>query len=212
MFFCITAVMNIKPRPSHIHKLVLYFPPGELQIKLCWMAFPSMSPPPCTLPCQECIVCEGCHDCRVYDYPLVDALLAAGAGTTVNEIRHSVTRWIKKPHATGTYEHVLLEVFGVKEGEILNRCEKNLSIEKLTGLSSDWRGPFVAAGCAWIDCEGRSGTRDIAMEDLVYLKNYFIRSTRKDLEDTEDAEAEVLEENIMELDAMLSAAMKKNKA
>ncbi|KAI9643503.1 hypothetical protein NHQ30_008122 [Ciborinia camelliae] len=201
--------MQILPRPSPMHKLAIYFPQDSQYATLCWMPCPTLTPPPCVPSCEECIVCEGCHDCRQHDVPLPDSVLAQGANTTPNAIQDLITSWELVPGVLDTDDFTLGVVFGLAEGEILDGCKKNASIAKITGELRDWRGPYVMVGNQWSDCEEKAKARDITMKDLKTVKKFFMGTTPKELGLAEEADDEILEKNLVEMDNMLDTVLKR---
>ncbi|KAB8293083.1 hypothetical protein EYC80_007442 [Monilinia laxa] len=206
---CIPWVIRVKPRPSNMYKLAFYFPPNHRTIKLCWVPCPTLTKVPCVPPCEDCIVCEGCHECRANDYPLPDAILAAGAYTTAVGVQGLISNYYLEPGVTYREDWTVATLFGLCEDESLIAGLKNRSIEKLIKLSLDWDGPYVLIGNEWSDCEGNMKTRDVTAEDLETAKKFFISTTPKEMDIDGYAEDEIIENSIMEMHEILDSALKR---
>ncbi|QSZ31204.1 hypothetical protein DSL72_000767 [Monilinia vaccinii-corymbosi] len=176
---------------------------------LCWVACPTITKPPCVPPCEDCIVCEGCHECRANDYPLPDSILALGAGTTAVAIQDMISRLYLEPGVTEREDWTFGTLFGLSEDAMVHGCKKNRSIERLIAQSRDWNGPFVLVGNEWSDCEGNLKARDITMEDLETAKKLFLSTTPREEDIEEDAEDERIEKSVLEMHGILAAALKR---
>ncbi|KAA8566437.1 hypothetical protein EYC84_009000 [Monilinia fructicola] len=192
-----------------MYKLAFYFPPSQKTIKLCWVPCPTLNKLPCVPPCEDCIVCEGCHECRANDYPLPDNILAAGANTTAVGVQGLISSFFLEPGVTYREDWTVATLFGLSEDESLISGLRNRSIENLIGPSRDWYGPYVLIGNEWSDCEGNMKTRDVTVEDLETAKKFFMSTTSKEMNIEEDAEDEYTENNIMEMHDILDAALTK---
>ncbi|KAJ8063746.1 hypothetical protein OCU04_007609 [Sclerotinia nivalis] len=196
------------PRPLPICKLAFYFPPERSNLAVCWVPCPTLIPTPCAPSCDECIVCQACHDCHPYDVPLPADVLARGTNTTAATIQDATENWALVPGITDPEDWTLSVMYGLEEGEILDECSKNLSIEELTGWSRDWMGPFVMIGVAWSDCEGKVKTRDVTMADLETAKKFFISTTPRELNLADVEDGERREQGLMEMNDMLGSVLK----
>ncbi|KAM0311168.1 hypothetical protein ACHAO8_007428 [Botrytis cinerea] len=206
--FCISNISKHVARPSPQHKLALYFPPNSENPNVFWCPCPVINQNPCIPFCDSCIVCESCHECHDADIPLCAPLFALGANTTANLQGDLITWVISRPGedfegwTPGT-------VMGLEAGNALNQCSENMCIQKLTGWARGWVGPYVMIGDSWADCNGKTMTRDVNMDDMQTAIKFFSTTTRKDLVAAEADTAERKEKSLFEMNDILSRLLNK---
>ncbi|KAF7883782.1 hypothetical protein EAF00_011094 [Botryotinia globosa] len=200
--FCISNVSKHVVRPTPQHKLALYFPPNTENPQVFWCPCPAINLIPCFPFCNPCIVCESCHDCNGYDIPLPAPILALGANTTAN-LQDDLVSWMIKPEKEGLADWTPGTVIGLEDGDVLDQCGENMCIQKLTGWTRGWIGPFVLVGDSCADCNGKTTNRDINMDDMETAKKFFLSTSPKDLVAAEAAIAERKERGIFEMNDIL---------
>ncbi|CAD6455871.1 a5f8bc1e-453e-4dd4-9896-ef81ee09151a-CDS [Sclerotinia trifoliorum] len=205
---CISTINKRMPRPLPTFKLAFYFPPERTSFAICWIPCPTVVPASCVPSCNECIVCQACHDCHAYDVPLPTSILALGANSTTATMQNNVEKWALVPGISDPEDWTLSVIHGVKEGEILGTCSKSLSIEIFTGCSRDWRGPFIMMGALWSDCEGKVQSRDVTGADLQTARKFFVSTTRSELGLVGVADDERREQGVLEMNDLLGGVLK----
>ncbi|ESZ96159.1 hypothetical protein SBOR_3434 [Sclerotinia borealis F-4128] len=117
---CMVWMTRAKPRPSTIHKFGLYFPADSPNMRLAWFPCLPVAPPLCVPYCHECIVCEGCHECRLYDNPAPHSAIGRGAGMPAHIIPR-ITDFDLIPGVSGPDHWTLATIFGLADGPELDR-------------------------------------------------------------------------------------------